>query len=694
MKTQVLPIATVSPAPSQPQAESLQVKREKIHRGRLGLALSGGGFRASLFHVGVLARLAEMDLLHSVECLSTVSGGSIIGAYYYLKVKELFEVKCRDGKKPSRADYIEMVREIEADFLEAVQKNIRMRTFLNPVANAKMMKADYSRSDHIAELYNRYFYAPIWNRIRAAEGIPAMDLDEPILLKDIKIKPPTHLLPEDSAGNDAGNVGDVVDARKFNASSEFKIPMLNINATSLNTGHLWRFTSSSVGEDDKIDPCFHDIDFNMRLPRLYFADATLPDAKRKMLMSLTLADAVAASAAVPSIFPPLSIHDLYEDRESNPIVVQLADGGVFDNQGLASLLANQCRYVICSDASGQLADDIDPSAVALNVAMRANDILMDRVRGIGFQHLNDSREINRLLGKYRPPALLASPSASEADKAWHPDEFAFFHLKSRFAGSEEFPALGENACNRNDSIYWLARIRTDLDSFSDMEAYSLMYDGYCLNGDFLEKAGDFKAAAELTGAKEKGEWRFLSIRDEIRLRPERLLSHLRTGQHKLLKPFRKRDPIAWNNPGSFVFLAPFLLTFLFIGLLAVPPLLWWHFPLPLPYFPIESLSDYWNGWMDMRVGRVLQLGLPPLALAALGLWPRFRKWIKNYRFLKRVKNGWGIVVSYALPPILGAVVSVLVAFHVFCLDRFFLKGGKVLNRNVPKTGNKSVTGQE
>jgi hypothetical protein len=34
---------------------------------KLGLALSGGGFRASFFHVGVLARMAEMRLLRRVE---------------------------------------------------------------------------------------------------------------------------------------------------------------------------------------------------------------------------------------------------------------------------------------------------------------------------------------------------------------------------------------------------------------------------------------------------------------------------------------------------------------------------------------------------------------------------------------------------------------------------------------------------
>ena len=60
-----------------------------LFEGKLGLALSGGGFRASLFHIGVLARLAEEDLLRQVHALSCVSGGSIIGAHYYLEVRKL-----------------------------------------------------------------------------------------------------------------------------------------------------------------------------------------------------------------------------------------------------------------------------------------------------------------------------------------------------------------------------------------------------------------------------------------------------------------------------------------------------------------------------------------------------------------------------------------------------------------------------
>ncbi|MEZ5901255.1 MAG: hypothetical protein R3D51_17375 [Hyphomicrobiaceae bacterium] len=45
---------------------------------RVGLALSGGGYRAALVHVGVMEELAILGV--PVTHLSTVSGGSIIGA--------------------------------------------------------------------------------------------------------------------------------------------------------------------------------------------------------------------------------------------------------------------------------------------------------------------------------------------------------------------------------------------------------------------------------------------------------------------------------------------------------------------------------------------------------------------------------------------------------------------------------------
>lgn len=44
---------------------------------KISLAFSGGGVRATVFHLGVLARLARQDLLGNVEIVSSVSGGSL-----------------------------------------------------------------------------------------------------------------------------------------------------------------------------------------------------------------------------------------------------------------------------------------------------------------------------------------------------------------------------------------------------------------------------------------------------------------------------------------------------------------------------------------------------------------------------------------------------------------------------------------
>lgn len=51
---------------------------------KIGLALSGGGFRATLFHLGVLRFLKDVDLLSSVTDIASVSGGSILAAHLTL----------------------------------------------------------------------------------------------------------------------------------------------------------------------------------------------------------------------------------------------------------------------------------------------------------------------------------------------------------------------------------------------------------------------------------------------------------------------------------------------------------------------------------------------------------------------------------------------------------------------------------
>ncbi len=67
---------------------------------RIGLALSGGGIRAAVFHLGVLRRLAFERLLESVSVVSTVSGGSLVTA----------AIVSQAGMKwPSSDDYLRSV---------------------------------------------------------------------------------------------------------------------------------------------------------------------------------------------------------------------------------------------------------------------------------------------------------------------------------------------------------------------------------------------------------------------------------------------------------------------------------------------------------------------------------------------------------------------------------------------------------
>lgn len=48
---------------------------------RLGLALSGGGFRASLYHLGLVRWLRDGGILPRITHITSVSGGSIFAAH-------------------------------------------------------------------------------------------------------------------------------------------------------------------------------------------------------------------------------------------------------------------------------------------------------------------------------------------------------------------------------------------------------------------------------------------------------------------------------------------------------------------------------------------------------------------------------------------------------------------------------------
>jgi predicted acylesterase/phospholipase RssA len=449
---------------------------QSAYVGKVGLALSGGGFRASLFHIGVLARLAELDVLHHVEVLSCVSGGSVIGAHYYLEVRKLLQSKPDD--RINKQDYIEIVARVRKDFLDGVQKNIRTRVFTNPFLNAWMFfTSKYSPTMRVGDLYE----SEIFSRVKDGGG------HEERWLNGLFVRPVSR----------EGQPDEDFNLKTDNWRRQAKVPNLILNTAALNTGHTWQFTASWMGEppaniDDQIDG-------NDRLRRLYYEDDDTPNSYHQVRFG----QAVAASSCVPGLFEPLALPNLYPER-----VVRLVDGGVCDNQGAGSLLEQDCTVVLVSDGSGQMESEDDPGNGVLKVLLRSNTILQARVREAQYHELSARKRASLLRG------------------------FMFVHLKDDLdvdpvdwigcldpfdASDDSRPAYRRGPLTRygiaKEIQGLLAGVRTDLDSFSDVEAFALMTSGYRMT------EHEFKYSKCVDGFPEPNDqydWDFLTVEDGMK----------------------------------------------------------------------------------------------------------------------------------------------------------------------------------
>lgn len=468
---------------------------ETAFSGKVGLALSGGGFRASLYHIGVLARLAEFDMLRRVEVLSCVSGGSIIGAHYYLEVRNLLQT--RTDNQITRQDYIDLIDRLGKDFLAGVQRNIRTRVAANYWYNLKMMwLTHYSRTERAGELYEKELFSKV------ADG----EENDKRWLNHLFI----HPLDRNGQKNISFN------PKHDNWRRKAKIPILILNATTLNTGHNWQFTASWMGESPA---SVQKVDGNYRLRRMYYKE----DGDKKFQRAIRLGHAVAASSCVPGMFEPLSLPNLFENK-----VVRLVDGGVHDNQGICGLLEQDCSVLMVSDASGQMGSVDDPSSNVISVPLRANDILMERVRNSQFQDLNTRFKSGLLKG------------------------FMFIHLKMGLDvqaidwincedPTDEDPRYKPQAkltaySIRKDIQKHLAAIRTDLDSFNDTEAFALMTSGYLMTAlAYKQSIKGFPLPAA-----EPHDWFFLEIENDLKRAdaPEFFLSLLMVAKERLFKIWR------------------------------------------------------------------------------------------------------------------------------------------------------------
>lgn len=96
---------------------------------KIGLALSGGGVRAAVFHLGVLKSMAEQNMLENVTYISTVSGAS-------LAIGLVFSIN--NNIWPTSSEYINTVLPRIKEIL--TRKDLQLRAILRLIINPWHMK--------------------------------------------------------------------------------------------------------------------------------------------------------------------------------------------------------------------------------------------------------------------------------------------------------------------------------------------------------------------------------------------------------------------------------------------------------------------------------------------------------------------------------------------------------------------------
>jgi NTE family protein len=121
-----------------------------LHRSGRALCLSGGGYRAALFHLGAMWRLQQAGWLPQVELVSSVSGGSIVSAWLVRRYI--------DGRQPDepfgdwcmradfRSDLIEPFRAVVARDIRTLAVLATLhRNWISPGARVARLQQAYAR---------------------------------------------------------------------------------------------------------------------------------------------------------------------------------------------------------------------------------------------------------------------------------------------------------------------------------------------------------------------------------------------------------------------------------------------------------------------------------------------------------------------------------------------------------------------
>jgi len=298
---------------------------------KLGLSLSGGGYRAAAFHLGTLRKLKQMNILDKIDVLSTVSGGSIIGAYYCLFNHDFDE--------------------FEKNFTSLLKRSIVKKVFFSATFIRLLFFVLFS----IAAVIFFLFYTPYsWiSLVLILLGVYA------VINFQYRIFPVSKIIEK------------LYDDFFFLGRTLKEIyrerPELIICSTNLQTGRQFYFSKNKM------------------------MDSTLDDTYggeqkvRFLSDNFPISRAVMCSSCVPFAFSPVSIEEKYISTNENYKSIQpiLIDGGIYDNQGIHKLTHTggeyECDIVITSDAGYKL-----PFKESYNnfieLLMRTSELFMNRIK--------------------------------------------------------------------------------------------------------------------------------------------------------------------------------------------------------------------------------------------------------------------------------------------------------------------------
>ena len=328
-----------APVPTDPARFAALYEKSPWRDVRVGVALSGGGYRAVLMHAGVLDAFETLGV--PVTHMTSVSGGSITGAFYAA------------GGEPRRlrAAINERRFNLTRNMTDA-QNALRLPfPFKLPWTDVKLFKwYSFTRSDVQSAL------------------LDSVLLDQK-KLSDLK--------------RGAG------------------APRLMICTTDLYSGSFLGFSEEGVLRRFMIQAKEKDDFINVKAPRdeeksVFFAVSDEEFPRREYLSRL-----VAASGAFPGAFNAVS-EEMYLDKpdgdaqKKKPVL--LADGGITDNSALTMLLFAPTKLedwkvdvAVSSDASALFAEQSD--FTALGELSRAIDIVYANVGVRRFRQASRSPQI-------------------------------------------------------------------------------------------------------------------------------------------------------------------------------------------------------------------------------------------------------------------------------------------------------------